>query len=72
MTGLMPTDRLLSIPQAAEFLGTSPRFPRRLIEQRRIAFVRVGRHVRISTAALVEYANAHTVPPADRSRSWAL
>ena len=72
MTSLAPTDRLLSIPQAAEFLGTSPRFPRRLIEQRRIAFVRVGRHVRISAAVLAEYANAHTVPPVERSRSWTL
>jgi excisionase family DNA binding protein len=41
------TDRLLRCEDAAKLLGTSPRFPRRLIAERRIKFVRVGRHVRI-------------------------
>ena len=41
------TDELLTIAQAADWLGTSVRFPRRLITERRITFVRVGRHVRI-------------------------
>jgi excisionase family DNA binding protein len=45
-------DTLLSIEQAAERLGTSPRFVRRLVFERRIAFVKVGRHVRITTADL--------------------
>ena len=40
-------DTLLSIEQAAERLGTSARFVRRLVFERRIAFVKVGRHVRI-------------------------
>jgi excisionase family DNA binding protein len=40
-------DRLLSVDDAAKVLGTTPRFPRRLIAERRIRFVRVGRHVRI-------------------------
>jgi excisionase family DNA binding protein len=40
-------DRLLSVEEAAERLGTSTRFVRRLIFERRIAFVKVGRHVRI-------------------------
>jgi excisionase family DNA binding protein len=40
-------DRLLTLPEAAERLGTSVRFLRRLIAERRIAFVKVGRHVRI-------------------------
>ena len=41
-------DTLLSIEQAAERLGTSVRFVRRLVFERRIAFVKVGRrHVRI-------------------------
>ena len=38
--------------QAAERLGTSVRFVRRLIFERRIAFVKVGRHVRICPADL--------------------
>jgi excisionase family DNA binding protein len=45
-------DTLLTIDQAAERLGTSVRFVRRLIFERRIAFVKVGRHVRITSADL--------------------
>jgi excisionase family DNA binding protein len=40
-------DTLLSVEQAAERLGTSTRFVRRLIAERRIAYVKVGRHVRL-------------------------
>ncbi|CAM5444909.1 hypothetical protein SVIOM342S_06044 [Streptomyces violaceorubidus] len=42
----MTVDRLLTVDQVAERLGTGLRF-RRLIEERRITFVKVGRHVRI-------------------------
>jgi excisionase family DNA binding protein len=41
-------DTLLTVEQAAERLGTSERFVRRLIAERRIAFVKLGRHVRIA------------------------
>ena len=58
-----PTDRLLTVAEAAEVLGTTERFPRRLIEQRRIRFVRVGRHVRIPESALVEFIEAGLVEP---------
>ena len=46
---------LLTVEQAAERLGTRPRFIRRLIAERRIEFHRVGRHVRISEQALAEF-----------------
>ena len=39
---------LLTVDQAAERLGTSVRFVRRLIAERRIAYVKLGRHVRIA------------------------
>ena len=55
--------RLLTVEQAAEVLGTTSRFPRRLIEERRIRFVRVGRHVRIPEDVLAEYIAASTVEP---------
>ena len=45
-------DRLLTVEEAAERLGTSTRFVRRLIFERRIAFVKVGRHVRIASTDL--------------------
>ena len=45
-------DKLLSPQEAADQLGTSLRFVRRLIFERRITFVKVGRHVRICPADL--------------------
>ena len=45
-------DTLLSVEQAAERLGTSPRFVRRLVFERRIADVKLGRHVRITSCDL--------------------
>jgi len=45
-------DTLLSVEQAAERLGTSVRFVRRLVFERRIAYVKVGRHVRITARDL--------------------
>ncbi|MGW5864685.1 excisionase family DNA-binding protein [Streptomyces sp. NPDC055239] len=56
-------DRLLTVHQVAELLGTTVRFPRRLIEERRITFVRVGRHVRIPEDALSDFVATNTVEP---------
>jgi excisionase family DNA binding protein len=56
-------ERLLTVAEAAAVLSTSERFPRRLIEQRRIRFVRVGRHVRIPESALHEFIEAGLVEP---------
>jgi excisionase family DNA binding protein len=56
-------DRLLSVAEAAEVLGTSERFPRRLIAERRIRFVKLGSHVRIAESALREFIDAATVDP---------
>jgi excisionase family DNA binding protein len=60
-------DRLLTCAEAAEILGTfktsGERFPRRLITERRIRFVRVGRHVRIPESAVREFIAAGLVEP---------
>jgi excisionase family DNA binding protein len=63
-------DRLLTVGQVAELLGTTERFPRRLIAERRIRFVRVGRHVRIPESAVAEFIAAGLVEPLPRRRSW--
>jgi excisionase family DNA binding protein len=64
-----PADRLLTIAEAAEVLNTSQRFPRRLIEERRIRFVRVGpRHVRIPESAIREFITAGLVEPVTTKR----
>jgi excisionase family DNA binding protein len=52
----------------AERLGTSERFPRRLVAERRIRFVRVGRHVRIPESAVDELIEDGTVEPIVRRR----
>ena len=54
---------LLTVEAAADLLSTSPRFIRRLIAERRIEFVKVGRHVRISESALAEFIAAGRVVP---------
>ncbi len=59
-------ERLFTIDEAADALGTGPRFPRRLIAERRIRFVHVGRHVRIPESALVEFVSAGTVEVVER------
>jgi excisionase family DNA binding protein len=56
-------DKLLTVNEAAHLLGMSVTFPRRLISERRIRFVRVGRHVRIPESALLEYVRGQTVEP---------
>lgn len=67
-TTLPESDRLLTVAQAAEWLATSERFPRRLIAERRIRFVRLGEpgkrgHVRIPESALREFVAAGLVEP---------
>jgi len=54
-------DRLLTVEEAADRLGTSVRFIRRLIAERLIAYVRVGRHVRIAEADLASFVAAGRV-----------
>jgi excisionase family DNA binding protein len=54
-------DTLLSVEQAAERLGTSARFVRRLVCERRIAYVKLGRHVRISSRDLDAFIEAGRV-----------
>lgn len=56
-------DRLLTVDQVAARLSTSTRFPRRLIAERRITFVRVGRNVRIPESALEAFIRAGVVEP---------
>jgi excisionase family DNA binding protein len=57
-------EQLLSVNQAAELLGTTVRFPRRLIAERRVRFIHVGRHVRIPLSTLEDLIREGTVEPA--------
>ncbi|MFD5477050.1 excisionase family DNA-binding protein [Streptomyces hawaiiensis] len=62
-------DRYLSVDQVAELLGTTTRFPRRLIEERRIRYVKLGRYVRIPESAVAELISSRTVEPLRRPRA---
>ncbi|MEU0910448.1 excisionase family DNA-binding protein [Streptomyces althioticus] len=61
-------DRLLTVGEAAEQLGTGERFVRRLIAERRIRYVKLGRPVRIPESAVTEYIEGRTVEPVRRTR----
>jgi excisionase family DNA binding protein len=65
----MTAPMLLTVEQAAERLGTKPRFVRRLIAERRIEFHKVGHHVRISEQALADFIEADRVAPVRCSRT---
>jgi excisionase family DNA binding protein len=59
-------DRLLTVEEAADRLGTSVRFVRRLVFERRIAFTKLGRHVRIASRDLDAFIQAGRVEVAAR------
>jgi excisionase family DNA binding protein len=61
-------DRLLTVDQAAEAMGTPARFIRRLIAERRIAYTKLGRHVRIAESDLINHVACGRVEPAARWR----
>ncbi|MFJ6012445.1 excisionase family DNA-binding protein [Streptomyces sp. NPDC092952] len=62
-------DRLLTVDEAAERLGTGVRFIRRLVAERRIRYVKLGKHVRISESVLSAYVEERTVEPVRARRS---
>jgi excisionase family DNA binding protein len=66
------SQKLLTVEETAEHLGTSVRFVRRLIAERRIAFVRMGRPgapVRITEDDVVAFVLASRVEPAQARRT---
>jgi len=56
-------DQLLTMDQAASRMGVSVRMIRRLTSERRLAYVKVGRHVRIPARAIENFICAGYVPP---------
>jgi excisionase family DNA binding protein len=66
----LPADQLLTVEEAAERMRTKPRFIRRLIAERRIEYVKVGRHVRISESALAAFIAAGRVQPMTLPEVW--
>jgi excisionase family DNA binding protein len=52
---------LLTVSQAAEYFGTGRRFVRRLISERRIRHVKLGKYVRLERSALDDFIAAGRV-----------
>jgi excisionase family DNA binding protein len=63
-------DGLLTVEEAAERMRTKPRFIRRLIAERRIAFVKLGRHVRIAEADIAAFIEVGRVDAVDTPEAW--
>ena len=64
---------LLTVGQAADYLNINEAFVRRLVHERRLPFLKVGRLVRLRQSALDEWLTASEVPalrPARGSRRW--
>jgi excisionase family DNA binding protein len=55
-------DRLLTMEEVAERLGTTPRHVRRLVFERRIAYRKLGRYVRFHPDDVAEYVAGTRIP----------
>lgn len=64
MTTAPALTQLLTLEEAAERLGTSVRFIRRLRAERRLPFVKLGRHLRIDSADLAAFVASCREEPA--------
>ena len=54
---------LLTKRQAAELLNVDERFITRCVFEKRIVYVKVGRHVRIPASAVRRFVDANTIAP---------
>lgn len=62
------SERYLTVPEAAAVFNTGERFVRRLVAERRITVVHVGRHVRIPESAVLDFIQAGTIHAFDAPR----
>ncbi len=61
------SDVLLDVPSAAERLGCTPRYVRRLVMERRIPFVKLGgSKVRFSALELEQWIDTQRVEPSTK------
>jgi excisionase family DNA binding protein len=63
-------DPLFTKPEAAVELNVPIRFIERLVSERRIRFVRLGRHIRIPQSAIIEVIERGTVCERPQRRRW--
>jgi excisionase family DNA binding protein len=63
-------DKYLTVEQAADRLGMSVRYVRRLVAERRIAFHKYGRSVRLAESDLAAFAESGRVEPITGGDVW--
>ncbi len=68
--GAVRSTELLTVSQAAVRMGMSARYVRRLVAERRIAFHRLGRSVRIAVHDLEAHLESGRVEPMTESDVW--
>lgn len=57
-----PTGGLIGIEALAERLGVSERFVRRLVAERRVPYLKIGKYVRFDPAEIEQWVAACRVP----------
>jgi len=62
MTGPAVLPQLLTMDQLAERLGVTRRHVRRLVDERRVPFLRVGRFIRFNPIEIAEWLDSNRVP----------
>ena len=64
MPGPDELPKLITMDELAERLGVSHRHVRRLVDERRLPFLRVGRFIRFNPAEVAEWLGSTRVPAA--------
>ena len=67
VTSSVDDGALMDIDEVAERLSVSPRFVRRLVEERRITFLKIGRHVRFDRSDVERWIESQRVVQANPS-----
>lgn len=62
MTASTSLPQLLTMDQLAERLGVTRRHVRRLVDERRVPFLRIGRFIRFDPSEIADWLDANRVP----------
>jgi len=64
--------RLLSIDETSEYLGLAPTTLYKMVHERQIPFVKIGRCLRFDSRLIDDWLEAHTVKPLPKRSSLGL